>query len=31
VARASIVENQFAGVEADFITALRRAGLLKQE
>ena len=31
VARASIVGKQFAGVEADFITALRRAGLLIQE
>ncbi len=31
VARASIVGKQFAGVEMDFITALRRAGLLKQE
>ena len=31
VARASIVEKRFAGVEVDFVTALRRAGLLKPE
>ncbi len=29
VARASIVEKDFAGVERDFITTLRQAGLLK--
>ena len=31
VARQSIVEKDFAGVEGDFVTALRRAGLLKTE
>jgi ribonuclease P protein component len=31
VARASIVGKQFAGVEMDFVTALRQAGLLVQE
>jgi len=31
VARASILEKRFADVEADFLTALRRAGLLKAE
>ena len=31
VARQSIVEKHFAGVEADLISALRRAGLLKLE
>jgi ribonuclease P protein component len=29
VARQSIVEKQFAGVEGDFVMALQRAGLLK--
>jgi ribonuclease P protein component len=29
VARASIVEKQFAAVEKDFLTAMRKAGLLK--
>jgi ribonuclease P protein component len=31
VARQSIVEKDFAGVEVDFVTALRRADLLKPE
>ena len=31
VARQSIVEKDFAAVEGDFVTALRRAGLLKTE
>ena len=31
VARASIVEKGFAAVQVDFVTALRRAGLLKPE
>ena len=31
VARQSIVEKDFAAVEGDFLTALRRAGLLKTE
>ena len=31
VARQSIVDKDFAGVEADFVSALRRAGLLKPE
>ena len=31
VARASIVAKRFADVEIDFLTALRRAGLLKPE
>jgi ribonuclease P protein component len=31
VARASIAEKHFADVEVDFVTALRRAGLLKPE
>jgi len=31
VARSSIVSNAFAAVQDDFVTALRRAGLLKSE
>ncbi|HWN94700.1 MAG TPA: ribonuclease P protein component [Methylomirabilota bacterium] len=31
VARQSIIDKDFAGVEGDFVTALRRAGLLKLE